>query len=78
MIKPLYIPTVTYFAALKMSTMHTDKERAPRQNTWCWYLKTKKVWDFPRGPGVEYPPAKAGDTDLIPGLELRSHVLQGR
>ena len=37
---------------------------------------TKKVTfeDFPGSPVVKNPPANAGDTDLIPGWELRSHV----
>ena len=28
------------------------------------------LWDFPSGPIVKNPPARAGDMDLIPGLRI--------
>ena len=36
----------------------------------------KEMWGFPGSPVVKNPPAKAGDTDLVPGWG-RYHMPQG-
>ena len=38
--------------------------------------RKREMWGFPGSPVVKNPPAKAGDTDLVPGRG-RYHMPQG-
>ena len=40
-------------------------------------IQKRYMWDFPGGPVVKNPSCNAGDTNSIPGGELRSHLPWG-
>ena len=64
----------------KASTVTLVKSRMVGSRWWVYSvhcnLLSVSLWDFPRGPVVENPPAGAGDTSSIPGLG-RSHMPWG-
>ena len=43
----------------------------------CAKCLEKSLQDFPGGPVVKNPPSNTGDPGLIPGQELRRHMLWG-
>ena len=58
-----------------------SNSNASKLTCWWWWMfhgciRERPSWDFPGSPVVKNP-WNTGDKDLIPGRELRSHMLPG-